>query len=284
MRLTIFTYERQLDIPHEIQYIDAPLIHSQGIEKTIEEIRLFNPDLIIEREFNDGKAIYSSLYTYLKDIPKAYWSIDAHITLAEHINYAKQFQYVFLAQSWFIPLFAHEVKSELFYLPLCHTQTLTEYEKYMADGVERVYPFTFTGNVNSLHVDRSKILAQIKEICRDDFQMGSATYEDTLLILRKSKASFNCSLNNDLNFRVWESLAMNTPIFTDRVTDIERIANLADYVILYDKKEPQYNNLQLLPDTSTFDSYSFIKSNHTLTHRYEQLLEMVKRGWQHPYV
>src|SRR5438477_8289929 len=45
------------------------------------------PDLIIEREFNDGKAIYDALYAgaLKKTTPKVFWFIDSHVSSKERI-------------------------------------------------------------------------------------------------------------------------------------------------------------------------------------------------------
>jgi hypothetical protein len=280
MKLTIFTYERKLDIPYEIQYMDAKHIQKAGISKVVDEINQFGPDLIIEREFNDQAAIYSDIYKYLKQ-PKALWSIDAHITLAEHINYSKQFDYVFLAQSWFLPLFESQVKAKLFWLPLCHTQTMEEYRQFLKQPVERDFEFSFLGNINPLHVERKQYVTQLLHMFGDRFFARGSDYDTTLQYLRRSKITFNCSLNNDLNFRVWEAIACNTWIFTDSVTDLWKIEGLLPYFVPYDRKSPDFSLLQFFPRLE--NGVDFIKSGHTLTHRYMQLITMCKTGEQHEY-
>lgn len=294
MKLTIFTYERNLDIPGEIQYIDRQMIKEQGLNSILDQIKEFEPDLIIEREFNDGIAKYSDVYKHLPYL-KAYWAIDCHITLAEHINYAKQFDVVFLAQSWFIPLFESQVKGHCFYLPLCHTQTLTDLNKYLSESTPispdvqvRDIPLSFVGNIRTLHPEREQYVMRLKELMGDDFLACQADYEQTLRLLRRSQATFNCSLNNDLNFRVWEALAMGTPIYTDDVTDIDKITGLREQLDVYPKLNPPLSSFATVEEGDLIypivnNSISFIKSAHTLTHRYLQLIEMVKTGEQYEY-
>src|SRR6185369_7412386 len=96
------------------------------VTDTVEKIKHFEPDLLLEEEKNDGVSNFSSIYEELPGVPKAWWCIDAHCNLIDHVVYAKQFDYVFCAQSWFVPIIQKEVLNKVFYLPLCHTQTMTE--------------------------------------------------------------------------------------------------------------------------------------------------------------
>jgi spore maturation protein CgeB len=280
MKLVIFNYKHNFDIPHECKCYDANIIEEKGIDRVVTEINEFHPDLIIEEEKNDGRAIYTDVYKYLKQ-PKALWSIDAHVTLAEHINYAKQFDYVFLAQSWFMPLFESQVKAKLFWLPLCHTQTMEEHRTFLHQPYERDIEFSFLGNINPLHVERKQYVTHLLQMFGDRFFARGSDYDTTLKYLRRSQLTFNCSLNNDLNFRVWEAIACGTLIFTDYVTDLEKIDGLKPYTVAYDRKSPDFSLLQRVPRLDNAEN--FIKSGHTLTHRYIQLIDMCKTGVQHEY-
>jgi hypothetical protein len=258
-----------------------------GVRGVVDEILRFDPDLIIEREFNDQKAIYTDVYNYL-DYPKALWSIDAHTDLVSHINYSKQFDYVFLAQSWFRPLFEKQTKARLFWLPLCHTQTITELNKTLKefDELDRDIFMSFVGNIRSIHQDRKRFVAKLIKDLGNKFLPVQASYEKTLKLLRRSECTFNCSLNNDLNFRIWEALAMDTPIITDHVTDIDKISGLRERLNIYDKLESSiYSNYQT--EVTNFCTHlnksDFIKKNHTLTHRYLQMIQMIKTGEQYDF-
>ncbi len=275
MRLVVFTYERNLGLEgHETLCVD------HTTPNLVETVKAFNPDMIIEREFNDGQALYSRIYKQLP-YPKAYWVIDAHTDLVRHINYAKQFDYVFCAQSWFIPLFTRETLAQVFYLPLCHTQTLTAYEMMLAKPVSRDIEFSFIGNLRSIHVERIRYVRKFLEMMGDGFFARQSDYDQTLEYLRRSKVTFNCSLNNDLNFRVWESIACGAGIVTDSVEDIQNINGLGSFLTLYDKLLPDFSVLQ--NPVFRYGAEEFIKSGHTLTHRYMQMLEMAHSGKQYEY-
>jgi hypothetical protein len=278
MKLVIFNGKHTLDISHDIIYFDRNDLVDSNI--VIEKIREFQPDLIIEEEKNDGVSNFTEIYKAFPGIPKAYWLIDGHCNLIDHIVYAKQFTFVFCAQSWFIPIVQHELLYKVFYLPLSHTQTLTEYKEMLSTPVERDIEMSFIGNIRSIHVERKKYIKRFLEIY-PDFFAHQADYQKTLNYLRRSKTTFNCSLNNDLNFRVWEALACGAKIVTDEVTDVYSIYTLRKYLTLYDKLLPDWNNLE---PPEYIDSEMFIKDGHTLTHRMLQLIDMCERSIQYNYV
>ena len=276
MKLVVFNNKHELDLSHEILYFDASDVTTRGVEAIADEIRAFSPELIIEEEKNDGLSRFTELYGKLIGIPRALWLIDAHCNLIEHVVYAKQFDYIFCAQSWFVPIIKREVKGKVFFLPLCHTQTMTEYQQMLQTTVDRDVPFSFVGHIRSIHVDRRHYVARFLEVLPDFLALAS-DYQATLTYLRRSQKTFNCSLNNDLNFRVWEALACGAEVITDRVTDVEQIKDLAKHLTLYDKMRPDWQHMDSKTES---DGQNFIKSGHTLTHRYLQLIDMVSQEHQ----
>lgn len=279
MKIVVFNGQHELDLPHEMIYFTAGDLTLLGVEEIVKLILDFKPDLMIEEEKNDGVSIYTEVYKKLTGIQKAYWLIDGHCNLIDHVVYAKQFDFVFCAQSWFVPIIQREVLNKVFYLPLCHTQTLTEYREMLATPVEKDIDLSFVGNIRSIHVERKKYVGRFLELY-DGFFARKSDYNKTLEYLRRSKSTFNCSLNNDLNFRVWEALACGTVIVTDNVIDIDRIYGLRNHLTVYDKLIPDWLNLSL---PSASDTQGFIMEGHTMTHRMFQLLEMIETGDQIDY-
>lgn len=283
MRIVFFNNNHQLDLDHEMIYFSAADMHVLGKETIVQLILDFNPDLIIEEEKNDGKSLYNEIYNKLDNIPKAYWLIDAHTNLIDHLVYARQFDYIFCAQSWFVPIVEHEINAKVFYLPLCHTQTLTEYDNMMKTQVDKTIDFSFIGNIRSIHVDRKKYITQLLTVY-PDFFARSASYEKTLDYLRHSRVIFNCSLNNDLNFRVWEAIACEAFLITDEVTDLQHFPLLKQFMWTYDKRHADFSQSTInFAINRITKQKEFIRSKHTLTHRMEQLLVMLQSGNQYLY-
>lgn len=285
MNIVYFGYERNLDLDHNFLYLDGDVIHEENREDMIQKIKAFKPDLLLEREFNDGKSHFQQVYSAFPNIPKAWWCIDLHTNLIEHIAYAKRsaFTHIFCAQSWFIPLFRNQVKARLFYLPLCHTQTLEEYTQWLAKSKpQRTIELSFIGNIRSIHVDRSHYVASLLKEMGTKFLAATQDYDTMLETLTKSKMTFNCSLNDDLNFRVWEALATDTPLFTDYVEDITHVADLGRHIHRIYKKETEMRIVEPL-EHPIISSAEWIKLNHTLTHRINSMFSMIESGVQHVF-
>lgn len=121
MRRLILTLERNLELEseHEIRYLDYRRIEEIGLDAIIAEIETFAPDLIIEREFNDGKSRYNDLLDHIRKntgILTAAWLIDTHCAFKRHKKYSGKFHYVFLAISKFVPKF-RKWNPDTFWLP-----------------------------------------------------------------------------------------------------------------------------------------------------------------------
>ncbi len=147
--------------------------------------------------------------------------------------------------------------------------------------VEKDIEFSFIGNIRSIHVERKKYVARLLEIY-PDFFAHKADYKTTIDYLRRSRATFNCSLNNDFNFRVWEAIACGAKVITDEVTDIDKVSRLRYFIKTYDKLAPDWQKLDITAN-SMGDYEEFIKKSHTLTHRMNQMIEMIEGGNQYKY-
>lgn len=283
MKLVVFNGKHTLDISDNIIYFDYNDLGVDGDDsKIINKIKAFKPDLIIEEEKNDGKSLFNNVYKAFPKIPKAWWLIDAHCNLINHVVYAKQFDYIFCAQSWFIPIIEKETKAKVFYLPLSHTQTMSEYQEMLKTPVTKDINLSFIGNIRNIHVDREHHVRHFLEMYGDKFFARMSTYEKSLGYLRRSRVTLNVSLNNDLNFRVWEGIACNTLVLTDNVTDIQSIKGLSKYLLIYDKLDPDWTIMQKILTFDPKDGQNFIKQ-HTLTHRYLELLGMINTDTQKNY-
>jgi hypothetical protein len=280
MKILMLTYLRDIGLDHEVMYTDIDQIAVKGLERVVKEIKDFGPDLIIEEENNDGKSIYSSLFSRLEGIQKAWWMVDAHTDLVSHLNYAKQFDYVFCAQSWFIPMAQRETLAKVFYLPLCHTQTDEEYRKLIATPRNKDIDFSFIGNIRSIHVERKRYVRKFLEMFGEKFFARKSNHDDTLEYLMRSKMTFNCSLNNDLNKRVWEAVACGCQVLTDVVADI-RVCGLSRYCTLYDKLIPDWSVMQ--HPVESYGNFDFILARHTFTKRFGQMIKMIETGEQEDY-
>src|SRR6476659_3754244 len=125
MKICYLSYQKILDL-HEHQiyctYIDA--IEVRGWAVVVEEITAFRPDVIIEREYNDGRALYIPLLKAVKEavpeVIRAKWFIDTHVVEKMHTLYAQHVDVGFFALSRATESFQSLMgKDNAFWLPLC---------------------------------------------------------------------------------------------------------------------------------------------------------------------
>ncbi len=286
MRILYLSYERGLEIAergHEVLCTDIEEIGKRGWEQVKQEIRDFRPQLVIEREFNDGKASYEMVYDFLKEafpqVPRCWWWIDSHLNLERRLDYARRFDYLFLAVSANVERLRERLgHKRVFWLPLCWP--------YRTDAILPNYepiehPIVFVGRWDKENFpDRTAYIEKLREHYDPDF-LAVTDYENMLAIIRRAKVAFNCAIRGDLNFRVFEVLGSGTELVTDDVPDIHKIAGLEERLTIYrdwDDLVAKIDRILANDPKATHNSLQtqqWVKERHCLVHRHQALLEMV---------
>lgn len=83
--------------------------------------------------------------------------------------------------------------------------------------VEPTRPLTFVGQAGRFHPYRRHVLGAIKAAGLP-LEASQAKPEDTATIYAQSRITLNCSLNGDLNLRVFEALGVGAFLITDALT------------------------------------------------------------------
>lgn len=289
MKITLFSTDpyfpkKFLEYDIEAQVVEYSEIEKRGVSAIVESINSFKPDLIIEREFNDGKSIYTQVYDLLPNIPKAWWMIDMHTDMATHLAYSKQFNFVFCAQSWFIPFVKAHSKAEAYYLPLCVPLSREKLLKLAKRKVREKHDIVFVGNIRSFHEDRRKIVGELLKSHPENFlSCEEPNYAKMLDLMRGAKVAVNPSLNLDVNFRFFEACLSGKQV-CDYIPDMENFPELHPYIQVYDRTEgPKIARLTVETALSTSQNEGALEvlaQMHTLDNRYQSLLQMVAEGNQ----
>jgi len=284
-RILYLSLERDIELEkyHQVQYLDYKIIQSLGYDGTMDYIRRFKPQIVLEREFNDQKSLYDDLVRWIKrempGIQTAIWLIDTHCNYARHVQLAQIYDYVFLAISRYLPNFKL-LNKNTFWLPLCYPQR--------ADSIKRnkgkvSHDISFVGNSGGMFVKRTDYLNFLKEKFGDKL-FWTRDYENMEKILRESVVSFNCSLGNEMNFRVWETIANGVELVTDEVEDLYNIKDLPDKIHIYQSKDQAYKKINYILDgkleRDVIKTQIWVKNHHCLVHRHMALLEMLAKGQQ----
>lgn len=153
--------------------------------------------------------------------PTACYLIDVHLSLERHLEFAKNFDYVFIAQKEYLPKFKEAGIERVFWLPLACDPDIHGKKPW-----EKIYDLSFIGSLNNQR--RIDLLNKLKG--RFNLYYGRCFLERMAEVFSQSKIVFNNSVNNDLNMRVFEALCSGSMLITDEA----RASGLTD--LFEDKK------------------------------------------------
>lgn len=197
------------------------------------------------------------------------WEIDNHIQQGKNIDDYKKVDYVFIAQKYFLPLYPEE-KTE--WLPLA-----ADPEKHRLYPEEPlIYDVGFIGN--DTYPKRGDLLDKIGakyKLLRANSQPG----EEYSRMLSRCKILFNCSLDNDINMRVFEAISIGRLLLTDKVPwqdelliDGEHYVSFNDWPDLDQKISYYLTHKKEREDIAKHGS-AYVHAVHTYKDRLETILE-----------
>lgn len=268
MRILWIGYEKQLGIEktHKVLKMNKS---NWDLEKIIE----FNPELIIEREFNDGISFYQKeMEQFIQLLPnakRAMWFIDTHVQYERHKDYQKWFDYKFFA----ISKYAQEFKG--YWLPLCYP--LSEVVSY---DIKPIHKIGFIGRWGKYFDERNKVLSFVKYFYEDDFYIKT-DYKTVYKSMAECKIMINRSIGEDMNFRVFEALGSRNILVTNEVPDLYKIKGLTDRIYIYKSYCELINIIEKLlkidtPISVIEDNLKYIKQNHLLSNRINSMLKIIE--------
>lgn len=163
-------------------------------------------------------------------VPKIYWAVDTHQFLEDQKEKSKYFDLVFSAQKNAVSALGAMAR----WLPA--GASIHEVDHH----VERDIDIGFVGNVfPGLHDRRDRILARVQQEFPDFACYSNVFLDDKAKLVSQMKVVINVSLNNDINFRVFESLACGALLITDRIYDngMEDLFQEGKHLVLFDSED-----------------------------------------------
>lgn len=295
MKILYLSLERDIDLAkkHEIMYLDHnSKVNDEFPESIYQEILTFKPDILLEREFNDGMAKYPDIVSFVnKNIPeckKAIWLIDSHCNLQWHLDYAPLFDYVFVAISRYQPIIAGHLKqigskAKCFWLPLCYPYSV---DKIKRNKSRVPFDIVMVGRWGQWFPERTRLIELLKEEYGDKF-MAITDYANMEEYLRQGVISFNCSLADDMNFRVFETLANGLELVTNDVPDLHLVKGLESRINIYHSDQELLDMIDSILEgeieKDVIKNQIWIQNHHCLIHRHKEILKMIKTGEQVKY-
>jgi hypothetical protein len=198
-----------------------------------------------------------------------FWEIDNHIHRADDVDKYAKVDKVFVTQKHFLPLYP---KKKTFWLPLAADPDV--HKLYPEEPL--IYDVGFLGN--DTYERRRDLLDKIGakyKLLRSTSQPG----EDYSRKLSRCKILFNCSMDNDLNMRVFEAISIGRLLLTDKVEgqaelfkDNQHYVSYSDWQDL-DKKIEYYLSHNEERERIAKDGADYVHIVHTYAERLEVILE-----------
>lgn len=228
------------------------------------------PDLYLWVESVPGHAPYN-----LKALacPTACYLIDSHLNLECHLELAKGFDYVFIAQRAYLEQFRKE-SPRTFWLPLA-----CDPDVHRTWPVGKVHQVGFVGGVFP-GSEREALLAQLGDAV--PVHSERCFWDDMARLFSASRIVFNNAVRHDLNMRFFEVLSTGTLLLSDMAGgsgQSELFYDGEDYACyhpgnLVDNAHFYLENEQLREQVAR-RGQQLAHNAHTYAHRVEDLLAVV---------
>lgn len=144
-------------------------------------------------------------------IPTACYLIDSHLHLQNHIELAKNFDFVFIAQKEYLKDFINAGNEKVFWLPLG-----ADPETHDKFSETRIHDVGFVGSLIG-NQRRVQLLEYLKS--NFDFYYERAFLKEMSKIFSESKIVFNNAVRNDLNMRFFEAMSTGSLLLSDKTTN-----------------------------------------------------------------
>jgi len=190
----------------------------------------FEPDLFIWTD-----SYHNVLPIHLEKIkcPKVALIGDSHFGLDWRVEYAKNYDYVFVLFADHLDYFRAGGCKNVFWLPVaCDPEFHGKYD------LKKIYDIIFIGSTNNqIHFRRNKLLKKILEN-GFDLHIDYLALQEMAMAYSRSKIIFNRSVKKDINMRVFESLCSGSLLFTNKLppeTRFEELFQDKKHLLLYEE-------------------------------------------------
>jgi hypothetical protein len=295
---TAVYFERALSQHHQVVSIgpkmDASLISAWHLENMKLPIRDQNIPTVLEPDMRMlwqrlPQEMRPDLYLWVESvsghfpmnldavkIPKACYLIDSHLSLRWHVEWAKQFDHVFIAQREYLEAFRAAGNRSVHWLPLgCDPEIHRQATRVKHHDI---------GFVGSLNTDRRvALLNQIESAHHISYERSF--WVDMADFFAQCRIVFNNAIRNDLNMRVFEVLSTGSFLLTDVAK------NSGQEVLFHDKEELGIYNDATIREAVTYylqheeereriaaQGRAVVHAAHTYVHRLDDLLAVALGG------
>jgi hypothetical protein len=253
--------------------VDALLMNKNTFD--LEKIKEYQPDLVIEREFNAPGLDWANELPLIKsvapNVTTAVWLIDTHVKEDFHTDYCKLFDFAFFAISAFAEKIPHP---NGYWLPLCFPATITPEQKPLRDHF-----VGFVGSYGTQYLEnRTEFYRMLKDIYPNFFIVRD--YATVYQRMATITYMVNLSYNADMNFRTFESLACGCGLLTSDAPDLYKVQGLVEKIAIFKSFEECVELIRQKENIPVVNHSAWILENHSLKNRVESIVQMVETKQQ----
>jgi GT2 family glycosyltransferase/tetratricopeptide (TPR) repeat protein len=210
--------------------------------------------------------------------PCAWWGIDTHLNLPWYLEKAPDFDWVFTAQRDGAEALRRAGIASAAWLPLaCDPEFHRKHE------VKKTLDICFIGNI--FPGPRMELLELIRQRFRNTF-VGQRFFEEMARTFSSSRITFNRSIRNDINMRVFEALACGSLLLTNDLTENGQAELFQDGVHLATYRDPEemldkiafYLDRAEVCERIAAAGRTQVLAKDTYRHRMERILGEVERA------
>ncbi len=204
--------------------------------------------------------------------PKICYLIDSHHNLVQHLEWAKQFDLIFIAQREYLDEF-HTRGMRAYWLPLgCDPDVHCSFD------VPKSFSVGFDGSVSS-GSRREKLITELA--AKIPVHYDRCFWEDRAMLFSESKMIFNSAAENDLNMRNFEVMSAGTMVLTDMAKNSGQetlFVDGEDYAVYSDSNIVDvalfYLGNEDLREKIAARGRRLVHNAHTIGHRVDDLLSV----------
>ena len=205
---------------------------------------------------------------------KVAYFIDSHLELARHLEMAKAFDVVFVAQRAYLPDFEKAGCRHVHWLPLA-----CDPEIHRPHDLPKRYDVGFVGSLTPYNPRRKELLERLKQ--HVPVHVTRCFLEDMARVFSQSKIVFNQCIRNDLNMRVFEALACGSLLLTDEADGLSELFQDRKHLVVYrDERELVALAKHYLEHPEEREAIAQagraeVLARHTYAHRVEEMLRVI---------
>jgi glycosyltransferase involved in cell wall biosynthesis len=276
----LYLIEALRDIGHEVRVVsDRAHPAVDGLSNGVFDVSRwieregFRPDILLFIEGGTRLLFPSGMQDL--DCVSAWYAIDTHLHLRQHLCVARMFDVTFVAHLEFLRDFRD---CQAHWLPVAADPRL-----YAKDQRPRDIDIAYIGSDGGgLHSERARLLDLIRSRYVNTF-LGRADPSRIGEIYGRAKVVFNRSVRNDVNMRYFEAMGAGAVLVTDsaRENGVEQLFGPGkDFLEYHDDASLLAAIDFLLADDENREqmgarAQKHVLSRHTYRHRVEKILEVL---------